>query len=396
MSPFFASEILPILPCPGLGSGPALHNPHVVHSATARNTPTHIQYTLTLCTLSIRLHLSRDVILHNCPFLHPSLSLFSLSPYLSFFSFSLHILQLHHFTLLYSTLFYTTLFYTALLWQSTPAIQDPLRVSSYHLIPSHLTSLWLPRFTRIYSTLPPCTPVRSPLRIVPILPTPTSSLPPSVTVNSHIHSIHYTYCIALQVPVSLMTVTSLVMQNRRGLASGKRPLRLPIIAPKEDAPGKLESSLIAPPRIRLPPRSRTGCWYVLYSFLSFVLSLAMLTWFRTCRVSHIIFSPPLISLSLITMIAMIAVIPRSPDILEPNWQFFFVCFIQSRKGRQNYFPLGQGNPPLIHLKFQADHIPVKCDEGHPQCNVWLEFLNLPRQNYIRTLTLSLAMYSSRS
>lgn len=63
-----------------------------------------------------------------------------------------------------------------------------------------------------------------------------------------------------------MTVTSLVMQNRRGLASGKRPLRLPIIAPKEDAPGKLESSLIAPPRIRLPPRSRTGCWYVLYSF----------------------------------------------------------------------------------------------------------------------------------
>ncbi|KAJ5217548.1 uncharacterized protein N7469_011173 [Penicillium citrinum] len=67
-----------------------------------------------------------------------------------------------------------------------------------------------------------------------------------------------------------MTVTSLVMQNRRGHASGKRPLRLPIIAPKEDAPGKLESSLIAPPRIRLPPRSRTGCWYVTFYSSSFV------------------------------------------------------------------------------------------------------------------------------
>lgn len=57
-----------------------------------------------------------------------------------------------------------------------------------------------------------------------------------------------------------MTVTSLVMQNRRAHASGKRPLRLPIIAPKEESVGKLENGLIAPPRIRLPPRSRTGCW----------------------------------------------------------------------------------------------------------------------------------------
>ncbi|KAJ5894395.1 hypothetical protein N7495_006086 [Penicillium taxi] len=57
-----------------------------------------------------------------------------------------------------------------------------------------------------------------------------------------------------------MTVTSLVMQNRRGHASGK-PLRLPIIAPKEELiEGKPEKSLVAPPRIRLPPRSRTGCW----------------------------------------------------------------------------------------------------------------------------------------
>ncbi|CAL5867716.1 uncharacterized protein PFLUO_LOCUS1935 [Penicillium psychrofluorescens] len=64
-----------------------------------------------------------------------------------------------------------------------------------------------------------------------------------------------------------MTATSLVMQNRRGNnVSAKRTLRLPIIAPKEEiidttsfskAIGK--ASLIAP-RIRLPPRSRTGCW----------------------------------------------------------------------------------------------------------------------------------------
>jgi hypothetical protein len=60
-----------------------------------------------------------------------------------------------------------------------------------------------------------------------------------------------------------MTVTSLVMQNRRGDASAKRSLRLPIIAPKEEVlEGKSDKSMIAPPRIRLPPRSRTGCWYV--------------------------------------------------------------------------------------------------------------------------------------
>ncbi|KAJ5678612.1 hypothetical protein N7462_006856, partial [Penicillium macrosclerotiorum] len=76
--------------------------------------------------------------------------------------------------------------------------------------------------------------------------------------------------------VSLMTVTSLVMQNRRGHASAKQPLRLPIIAPKEEVfNGKNEKSLIAPPRIRLPPRSRTGCWYVSFLplfFASFLFS----------------------------------------------------------------------------------------------------------------------------
>lgn len=60
-----------------------------------------------------------------------------------------------------------------------------------------------------------------------------------------------------------MTVTSLVMQDRRGHASAKRPLRLPIIAPKEEpSDAKLDKGLVVPPRIRLPPRSRTGCWYV--------------------------------------------------------------------------------------------------------------------------------------
>lgn len=60
-----------------------------------------------------------------------------------------------------------------------------------------------------------------------------------------------------------MTVTSLIMQNRRGHAPANRPLRLPIIAPKEESvDGKFDKGLIAPPRIRLPPRSRTGCWYV--------------------------------------------------------------------------------------------------------------------------------------
>jgi hypothetical protein len=66
-----------------------------------------------------------------------------------------------------------------------------------------------------------------------------------------------------------MTATSLVMQNRRGHASAKRTLRLPIIAPKEEVlEGKLDKSMIAPPRIRLPPRSRTGCWYVFSLSLS--------------------------------------------------------------------------------------------------------------------------------
>ncbi|OJJ47443.1 hypothetical protein ASPZODRAFT_14899 [Penicilliopsis zonata CBS 506.65] len=71
-----------------------------------------------------------------------------------------------------------------------------------------------------------------------------------------------------------MTVTSLVMPARRTDAPRKqRPVRLPLIAPKDDClqlpvTGKLArqripaspGTLATPPRVRLPPRSRTGCW----------------------------------------------------------------------------------------------------------------------------------------
>ncbi|KAJ5477234.1 hypothetical protein N7539_007378 [Penicillium diatomitis] len=64
-----------------------------------------------------------------------------------------------------------------------------------------------------------------------------------------------------------MTVTSLVMQNRRGHASAKGTLHLPMIAPKEEVlEGRLDKIPGSSPRIRLPPRSRTGCWYDLSAF----------------------------------------------------------------------------------------------------------------------------------
>lgn len=65
---------------------------------------------------------------------------------------------------------------------------------------------------------------------------------------------------------NLMTTTStLVMQDdRRGEPSNKQPaLRLPAIAPKDDLSSSASSSRSGPsvpPRARLPPRSRTGCW----------------------------------------------------------------------------------------------------------------------------------------
>ncbi|KAL4896413.1 putative Zn(II)2Cys6 transcription factor [Aspergillus ambiguus] len=65
-----------------------------------------------------------------------------------------------------------------------------------------------------------------------------------------------------------MTAVSVVKPSRRGTLSRKRPLWLPIIAPKDDAiPPAVTASLSSGPvknpipktRIRFPPRSRTGC-----------------------------------------------------------------------------------------------------------------------------------------
>ncbi|KAL4930606.1 uncharacterized protein BDV17DRAFT_280586 [Aspergillus undulatus] len=58
------------------------------------------------------------------------------------------------------------------------------------------------------------------------------------------------------------------MSARRGQSSRKRPVRLPIIAPKDDvasgahvgAPATARATIVQP-RLRFPPRSRTGCWY---------------------------------------------------------------------------------------------------------------------------------------
>ena len=65
-------------------------------------------------------------------------------------------------------------------------------------------------------------------------------------------------------------VATLVMQgNKRWDSSKKQQLRLPIIAPKDDHSSSASSNRSlslgtpgtnVPPRTRLPPRSRTGCW----------------------------------------------------------------------------------------------------------------------------------------
>lgn len=81
-----------------------------------------------------------------------------------------------------------------------------------------------------------------------------------------------------------MTVTSIVMPNSRGDVSGKQPLRLPIIAPKDELSPSTSSpagsstvntptNLSAPPRVQLLPRSRTGCWSVLSPQVSFLDTL---------------------------------------------------------------------------------------------------------------------------
>ncbi|KAL4940809.1 hypothetical protein BDV06DRAFT_15216 [Aspergillus oleicola] len=60
-----------------------------------------------------------------------------------------------------------------------------------------------------------------------------------------------------------MTILGPEMSARRGQSSRKRPMRLPTIAPKDDvtpgAPVSIKATIIQP-RLRFPPRSRTGCW----------------------------------------------------------------------------------------------------------------------------------------
>ncbi|ETI29066.1 hypothetical protein G647_01519 [Cladophialophora carrionii CBS 160.54] len=62
----------------------------------------------------------------------------------------------------------------------------------------------------------------------------------------------------------MSTTTTLVMQDdKRGEAPRRPPLRLPVIAPKDDHSSSASSSRSGPSvplRSRLPPRSRTGCW----------------------------------------------------------------------------------------------------------------------------------------
>lgn len=61
-------------------------------------------------------------------------------------------------------------------------------------------------------------------------------------------------------------VTVMQEDGKRGDSSRKQP-RLPVIAPKDDQASSTSSSRsgrihppAVPPRARLPPRSRTGCW----------------------------------------------------------------------------------------------------------------------------------------
>ncbi|KIW98855.1 uncharacterized protein Z519_00518 [Cladophialophora bantiana CBS 173.52] len=62
----------------------------------------------------------------------------------------------------------------------------------------------------------------------------------------------------------MFTTTTLVMPvEKREEALRRPPLRLPVIAPKEDQSSSASSSRSGPsvpPRSRLPPRSRSGCW----------------------------------------------------------------------------------------------------------------------------------------
>lgn len=96
-----------------------------------------------------------------------------------------------------------------------------------------------------------------------------------------------------------MAAVSISMTTRSGRTSRKQPLRLPIIAPKSclvspsaglDPPTPKKVS-VRQHRLRFPPRSRTGCWYVRWrgkkkpSFPVLWVSLISSYPPRTCRVS---------------------------------------------------------------------------------------------------------------
>jgi hypothetical protein len=110
---------------------------------------------------------------------------------------------------------------------------------------------------------------------VEIFPFPTAleMLVVSTLLSGEAH--RFEYMQATSQKPGPMTVTSIVMPNRRAEATEKHASRLPIIAPKDDvyprAPHPAGSRINAthlgvPPRVRLPPRSRTGCWSALPSF----------------------------------------------------------------------------------------------------------------------------------
>lgn len=67
-------------------------------------------------------------------------------------------------------------------------------------------------------------------------------------------------------PMSLVECLTVMQEDRRGDPS-RRHTRLPPIAPRSDQTSSGNSSQsgrvsgpVVPPRSRLPPRSRTGCW----------------------------------------------------------------------------------------------------------------------------------------
>lgn len=66
--------------------------------------------------------------------------------------------------------------------------------------------------------------------------------------------------------MSVIVCLTVMQDDKRG-ESARKTLRLPPIAPKDDQTLAASSSLggrinaaTVPPRTRLPPRSRTGCW----------------------------------------------------------------------------------------------------------------------------------------